>query len=121
MADMTKQALTSYHPYIANAPTYVQRTIKLSASTAVSVPIPDNTIAIRFSRSDLTKEFYARLNATPTISDAAVTDGTSGEANPQMWTLVGLTGSSNTIGIISEQADHKITISCYTGITRGSV
>lgn len=121
MANMTRQSLISYHPQIANAPIYVNRTEKLVASTAVSVPVPDNAIAVRFARSDLTKEFYAILNDVPTISDTAVTDGTSGEVNPAMWTLVGLTGTSNTIGIISEQADHKITLSFYTGIEKGFI
>jgi hypothetical protein len=99
-----KPAANGEPTFARSAPTYIDARV-LAAGVGQTHTIPAGARFALFSGSG---NFYARPNAAATIPGTSVTDGTSGELNPVIWDLNGV----STIGLVAPD-DTIVTLSFY--------
>ena len=83
--------------------------IALSSGAMKTVARPAGAIIVIFSKSNPTGNFYCRFDGTVTVPSGDITDGSAGEVNPNIRSLVG----ASTINLISD-ATMNVTLAFYT-------
>ncbi len=83
--------------------------VALTSGAMKTVARPAGAIIVVFSKSSPTGNFYCRFDGTVTVPSGDIIDGSAGEVNPIIRSLVG----ASTINLISD-ANMNITLAFYT-------